>query len=62
MENSKVCDLSEIRFGQFPDKSRFLETIGLAEDGGRPAHVFSSELSLTFYHDLKIMDFEKCSS
>ncbi|EFP01807.1 hypothetical protein CRE_23322 [Caenorhabditis remanei] len=62
LKNSKAYDLSEIRFGQFPDKSRFLKAIGLAEDDVRSFHVFSSELSLTFYHDLKIMDFKKCRS
>ncbi|KAF1754881.1 hypothetical protein GCK72_021446 [Caenorhabditis remanei] len=56
-ENSDVHAHSEIRFEQFPDKSRFMEVIGLAEDDGRSVHVFPSKLSLTFHHGLKCMDF-----
>ncbi|KAF1767668.1 hypothetical protein GCK72_007627 [Caenorhabditis remanei] len=56
-ENSKINASSEIRFGEFPYKFRFMEAIGLADDGSKPVHVFPSKLSLTYHPDLKCMDF-----
>ncbi|KAF1754876.1 hypothetical protein GCK72_021441 [Caenorhabditis remanei] len=55
MENSDINAHSEIRFGQFPDKFRFLEAIGLAQDGG--GIVFPSKLSLTYWPASKSLNF-----
>ncbi|KAF1754875.1 hypothetical protein GCK72_021440 [Caenorhabditis remanei] len=57
MENSKASGISVIRFGQFPDKSRFLEAIGLAEDGREKDIVFPSKLSLTYLPEFNFMKF-----
>ncbi|EFP08761.1 hypothetical protein CRE_19864 [Caenorhabditis remanei] len=54
MEKSDIYARSEIRFEQFPDKSRFLEAIGLVEDDSvELVHVFPSKLILAYYPALK---------
>ncbi|KAF1754866.1 hypothetical protein GCK72_021431 [Caenorhabditis remanei] len=58
LENSHVNAHSQIWFEQFPDKSRFLEAVGLAENDGQSFHVFPSKLSLTYDPNLKVMIFK----
>ncbi|EFP01841.1 hypothetical protein CRE_23474 [Caenorhabditis remanei] len=48
MENSDSNAYSQILFGTISDKSRFLGTVGLAEDGRKLVHVFPSKLILTY--------------
>ncbi|KAF1754861.1 hypothetical protein GCK72_021426 [Caenorhabditis remanei] len=57
MLNSDINAHSEIRFEQFPDKSRFMENIGLVDDGSESFHVFPSKLFLTYWPASKCMKF-----
>ncbi|EFP01719.1 hypothetical protein CRE_23458 [Caenorhabditis remanei] len=56
-ENLEINAFSIIQFVQFPDKSRFMETTGLADDGSDSFLVFPSKLSLKYWHVLKCMSF-----
>ncbi|KAF1754864.1 hypothetical protein GCK72_021429 [Caenorhabditis remanei] len=62
MENLNINAFSEIKYGQFPDKARFLEDIGLVDDNSKLVHVFPSKLTLTYYPASKFESFEECAT